>query len=72
MDWAYKIANIPYSYLVELRNTTSFVLPPSDIIPAGKEALIIAMTLVDNFETNVAPLPPPDDLFDEVIVESRK
>jgi len=36
-DWAYGVPNIPYVYTIELRNTNSFVLPPTQIRPTGQE-----------------------------------
>ena len=72
MDWAYKVAKIPYSYLVELRNDDSFDLPPSEIVPAGKEALIIVMTLVNNFDSSAeTPMSAPTNLnYEDIVVES--
>ena len=39
-DWARGVANITYSYLIELRDRgqRGFVLPPDQIIPTGEEA----------------------------------
>lgn len=72
MDWAFKVAKIPYSFLVELRNDESFDLPPSEIVPAGKEALIIAMTLVDNFDSNAETpsVPVNKSYYENLVVES--
>ena len=52
-DWAYghNRTQIPYVYTLELRNKSSFVLPPDQIIPTGHEtwiglkAAILAMNL---------------------------
>ncbi|KAK2155060.1 hypothetical protein LSH36_250g02024 [Paralvinella palmiformis] len=52
-DWAYghNRTQIPYVYTLELRNKSSFVLPPDQIIPTGNEtwiglkAAILAMNL---------------------------
>jgi len=40
-DWAKGVANIKYSYTIELRDsgTYGFILPAAYIIPTGKEAL---------------------------------
>ena len=39
MDWALGELGIPYSLAMELRDTGSygFILPPSQIIPTGKQ-----------------------------------
>ena len=39
MDWALGVANIPYSYTLELRDKGrhGFILPRSEIIPTGEE-----------------------------------
>ncbi|XP_065220170.1 carboxypeptidase B-like isoform X2 [Planococcus citri] len=75
IDWAYKVAKIPLSYLVELRDNLSFDLPPSEIVPAGKEALIIAMTIVDNFDSSAEtpksiPVVPADWNYENIVIES--
>jgi len=36
-DWAKAIGNIKYSYLIELRNHHSFILPTEQIRPTGEE-----------------------------------
>jgi len=36
-DWAKGVPKIPYVYTVELRSTSSFVLPATEIIPTGQE-----------------------------------
>lgn len=40
-DWAKGVHNIKYSFVMELRNKKSFILPASQIIPAGKEAFAL-------------------------------
>jgi len=39
VDWTYAVANVTYSFAVELRDTGryGFVLPPSEIVPTGEE-----------------------------------
>jgi len=36
-DWAKGVPKIPYVFTIELRNTNSFVLPPTQILPTGQE-----------------------------------
>jgi len=36
-DWAKGVPRIPYVYTIELRDTSSFVLPPTEIRPTGQE-----------------------------------
>lgn len=38
-DWAKGVANIPYVYTIELRDTGKhgWILPPDEIIPTGQE-----------------------------------
>ncbi|ESN91053.1 hypothetical protein HELRODRAFT_90476, partial [Helobdella robusta] len=38
-DWASGVPKIPYVYTIELRNKSSFILPPSEILPTGNEIL---------------------------------
>lgn len=40
-DWAKGVHNIKYSFVMELRNKKSFIIPASQIIPAGKEAFAL-------------------------------
>ncbi|KAL1920554.1 uncharacterized protein VTP21DRAFT_931 [Calcarisporiella thermophila] len=41
VDWAYEVADIPYSYSIELRDTGhyGFLAPPEEIVPTGEETL---------------------------------
>lgn len=64
--------NITFSYLIELSNN-SFITPTSEIVPTGKEAMIILMTVIDHLhmdQDEIATISPPNDLFEEVVVET--
>jgi len=56
-DWASGVANIPYVYTIELRDTGTygFLLPPEQIIPTAKEtwAGIIAIANFIQFKENL-------------------
>lgn len=43
------MAKIKYSYTIELRDTGKygFILPPSEIIPTGKEAFVAVSALAN-------------------------
>lgn len=41
LDWAKGEQNIKYSFVMELRAKTSFILPADQIIPAAQEAMIL-------------------------------
>lgn len=71
MDWAYRM-NITFSYLIELSNN-SFITPTREIVSTGKEALVILLTVIDHLhmgQEEMASIPPPNDLFEEVVVET--
>ncbi|KAK2144085.1 hypothetical protein LSH36_786g00042 [Paralvinella palmiformis] len=58
-DWARAIANIKYSYLIELRDRHSFILPEREIIPTGEEnwaALVVILEEI--FSNNIAASAP--------------
>lgn len=46
-DWAKGVAGIKYSYTIELRDKGSygFLLPPSQIMPTGKETFAAVKTI---------------------------
>ena len=58
-DWAKAIANIKYSYLIELRNEHSFILPTEEIVPTGEEnwaaMRVIAREILDYYGDIPAP-----------------
>jgi len=45
-DWAKGVPKIPYVYTIELRDTNSFVLPPTEIRPTGREIWAALLTTV--------------------------
>ncbi|CAH4035459.1 unnamed protein product [Pieris brassicae] len=48
IDWSYGVANIPYSYMVELRGKQyRFLLPREEIIPTAREAMSGVLRLMD-------------------------
>ncbi|XP_045488617.1 carboxypeptidase A4-like [Pieris rapae] len=48
IDWSYGVANIPYSYMVELRGKQyRFLLPREEIIPSAREAMSGVIRLMD-------------------------
>ncbi|XP_045500690.1 carboxypeptidase B-like isoform X1 [Colias croceus] len=48
VDWSYGVANIPFSYMIELRGKTHrFLLPREDIIPTAREAMCGVLRLLD-------------------------
>lgn len=50
-DYAHGVANIRYSYTIELPDTgrLGFVLPPSEIIPVGHEAVVGLAAMIDEY-----------------------
>ncbi|XP_031764689.2 uncharacterized protein LOC113518740 [Galleria mellonella] len=47
-DWSYAVANIPYSYMIELRGKTHrFLLPKEEIISTSVEVLNGVLSLMD-------------------------
>ncbi|KAG0256614.1 putative metallocarboxypeptidase ecm14 [Mortierella polycephala] len=50
IDWTYGVANVKYSYFVELRDTGlyGFLLPESEILPSSEETMA-AVTYLSNF-----------------------
>ena len=58
-DWARAIANIKYSYLIELRDRSSFILPHSQIVPTGEEnwaaVSVMAREIIDYYGDIDAP-----------------
>ncbi len=59
-DWARAIANIKYSYLIELRDRSSFILPHSQIVPTGEEnwaaVSVMAREIIDYYGDIDAPV----------------
>jgi len=49
-DWAYGVPRVPYVYTIELRNTASFVLPPSEIRPTGQEIWAALKTTITRMQ----------------------
>lgn len=49
-DWAYVSANVPISYIFELRgppeSTNMFILPAEEILPTGEETLAAFVTIL--------------------------
>lgn len=54
-DWAKNKVGIKYSYTIELRDrgTYGFLLPPSEIIPTGKEIFTAIRTLTKSVLSNI-------------------
>jgi hypothetical protein len=64
VDWTYNVANVTYSYAVELRGsffTGGFVLPPDEIVPSGKEVLaaVVALWEYAAQKLNIEPVTKP-------------
>ncbi|CAF4176160.1 unnamed protein product [Rotaria sp. Silwood2] len=55
VDWTYGIANVTFSYGVELRDTGKygFLLPENQIIPSGEETLAGLVALLQYIEKQV-------------------
>ncbi|XP_050423174.1 carboxypeptidase B-like [Adelges cooleyi] len=55
-DWAKGVAKIKYSYTVELRDTgkNGFILPSSEILPAGKEAYAAVSALAKEISSEIS------------------
>ena len=57
LDWALGVAEVPYVYSIELRDTGAygFLLPPSEIIPNAEEAwawhLVAAQQIIQEFSS---------------------
>merc|ERR1712241_26802 len=57
LDWALGVAQVPYVYSIELRDTGSygFLLPPSEIIPTAEETwawhLVAAQQIIQEFSS---------------------
>lgn len=49
-DWAKGVPKIPYVYTIELRSTSSFVLPPTEIRPTGQEIWAALKTTVEKIQ----------------------
>ena len=55
LDWVLGVAEIPYMYTIELRDTGDFgvLLPPSEIIPNAREVwafhLVVADKIIEEF-----------------------
>ncbi len=55
LDWAYGVAEIPYVYSFELRDTGNygFLLPADQIIPTAGELSLVSAFGLGEFETTV-------------------
>jgi len=53
-DYTYAVSGILYSYGVELRDTSTFILPPEQIVPSGQETYpavkVWAQAVLDSFK----------------------
>ena len=61
-DWSRGTVNIPYPYLVELRDSDGeygFVAPPEEIIPCGAENWAGAKVILDDIIANYGGTTPP-------------
>jgi carboxypeptidase A2 len=54
-DWAKGVTRIPYVYTIELRNTSSFVLPATEIIPTGQEIWAAMHTTISRIQDQKPP-----------------
>ena len=59
-DWARAIANIKYSYLIELRDRHSFILPEREIIPTGEENWAALIVILEEIFSNNITASAPD------------
>lgn len=52
-DYAHGVAKIKYAYTIELpdKGSRGFVMPPSEIIPTGHEAVIGLKSMIDTMES---------------------
>jgi len=55
VDWTFGVANVTYSFAVELRDTGryGFVLPPSEIVPTGEETFAAVKAMARYILTKV-------------------
>ncbi|KAK2139884.1 hypothetical protein LSH36_1577g00031 [Paralvinella palmiformis] len=58
-DWARAIANIKYSYLIELRDHHSFILPTKEIIPTGEENWAALKVISQEILQHYGDIPAP-------------
>ena len=54
-DFARGVPQIPFVYTIELRDTSSFVLPPTEIIPTGEEIWAALKTTINSMQLEKPP-----------------
>lgn len=57
LDWAQGVAGIPYSFVMELRDTGEygFLLPPDQIIPTGEEIMAFHVSIAQQMIQEFVP-----------------